>query len=309
MSTIEKAMEKLDRSPGKSAFAKNAESIALKIQHHEQVAEPKVTTINTHETDHEGVAASQKKHKVLTIDDDRLKSLGMISSNASMQERMVRDEFRVIKHKLLKNAFGASHKPTSGRSNLVMVSSASSNEGKTFISINLALSIASEQDKTVLLIDADVLNPSVDQTLELGEQAGLIDYLSGEIDDVGEIIYPTTVPDLRIMPAGRAHHMSYELLSSDRMLALMQELANRYTDRIVVLDCPPLLGVVETVTLSNLIGQAVVVVEQNKTKVSDVKQAISLLNSEMNIGFIINKAVHNSSYKYGYGYGSTNKNK
>ena len=266
MSTIEKAMAKKGKLEGVAKVEK-VEPMTLPEQNASSVSE------FSKPNDRNMAAKSQSQDRVFSIDSARLKELGMISDSTSLKERLVRDEFRVIKHKLLKNAFGSNGSGVS-KKNLVMVSSAKPNEGKTFISINLALSIASEQDKTVLLIDADVLSSSVDDVLGLESRDGLIDYLSGDIEDVGDIIYPTTIPDLRIMPAGNAHLMSYELLSSDRMLALMEELANRYPDRIIVVDCPPLLGVVETVTLFNLIGQAVIVVEQNKTKVSEVKQAI-----------------------------------
>ena len=244
--------------------------------------------------------------RIIPINNSLLESLGMINNGNNESERQIKDEFRLIKHKLLKKAFSAEeeHKPNANNRNLIMVSSANSNEGKTFVSINLALSIASERDKTILLIDADVLSPSIGETLGFGnEMPGLTDYLLGNVGDLSDIIYPTTVPDFRVMPAGSSNNMSYELLSSGKMAALMEEISNRYSDRIILLDCPPLLGVVETVTLSNLVGQAVVVVEQNKTKLDDVKQAVSLLNSEIDTGFVINKAVHKAGHGYGYGYG------
>lgn len=247
--------------------------------------------------------AEANDNRKIVLDDARLKALGMISKANDNQSRMVKDEFRVIKHKLINNAFGVGSESLQ-TGNMVMVSSAKPNEGKTHVAINLALSIASEKEKTVLLADADVLNPSIAESLEFDESMpGLIDYLLGDVENVSDIIYPTSVPDLRIMPAGSAHHLSYELLSSDRMTALMDELATRYPDRMIVLDCPPLLGVVETVTLSSMMGQAAVVVEQNKTKMADVKQAVSMLNSDMAIGFVINKAVHGADSGYGYGYG------
>lgn len=105
------------------------------------------------------------------------------------------------------------------------------------------------------------------------------------------------------MPAGQSHHLSYELLASDKMLALAQELASRYSDRIVLFDCPPLLGVIETISLSKLVGQVVVVVEHNKTKMASIKEAVSQLDSKLAIGFIMNKSVNNKLSQYGYGYG------
>lgn len=316
MSTIEKAMGKLGDTTKKPAISPSSKQTLASIEEVSPTAPLNSTDVNelgqssiekelatnTSPIQKEVVGQKVVKKTELYIDNDRLRNMGMICNGNGLKERVVKDEFRAIKRKLINNAFGPSSSYINN-GNLIMVSSSKMNEGKTFISINLALSIASEQDKTVLLVDADVLKPSVGEILDLEERPGLIDYLLGETDDVSEIIYPTNIPDLRIMPAGVAHHMSYELLSSDRMLALAGELASRYPDRIVVFDCPPLLGVVETVTLSSLIGQAIVVVEENKSKLADVKEAVSLLNSDMAIGFVINKSVNKKDYGYGYGYG------
>ena len=297
MSTIEKAMGELNHSP-----TPKETSITQEPHSHTQQApvEPRIGNIKPKRE------PFKDSSRIIPINNSLLESLGMINNGNNESERQIKDEFRLIKHKLLKKAFSAEeeHKPNANNRNLIMVSSANSNEGKTFVSINLALSIASERDKTILLIDADVLSPSIGETLGFGnEMPGLTDYLLGNVGDLSDIIYPTTVPDFRVMPAGSSNNMSYELLSSGKMAALMEEISNRYSDRIILLDCPPLLGVVETVTLSNLVGQAVVVVEQNKTKLDDVKQAVSLLNSEIDTGFVINKAVHKAGHGYGYGYG------
>ena len=221
--------------------------------------------------------------------------------------KIKQEEFRHIKRKLLNNAFGPAAKRLK-HSNLVMVSSSNPNEGKTFISINLALSIALEQDKTVLLIDADVLRPSLHRELEFENNRGLIDYLRSEVSSLSEIIYSTNIENLKIIPAGAAHHLTNELLASDRMIKLAQELADRYPDRVVIFDCPPLLGVTETPVLASLMGQCVVVVEESRTKLDDVKKATSHLHEDMAVGFVMNKTIRSSKDVYGYyGYGYGNK--
>jgi len=217
--------------------------------------------------------------------------------------KVTQEEFRQIKRKLLNNAFGRASK-TLDNSNLIMVSSSNPNEGKTFISINLALSIALEQDKTVLLIDADVLRPSIERELGFESKVGLIELLLSEVNSVSDIIYSTNITNLKIIPSGKRHHLTNELLASNRMVDIAKELAERYPDRIVIFDCPPILGVTETPVLSNLMGQAVVVVEESKTKIEDVKKATTLLNEDMAIGLVMNKALKSSKDLYGYyGYG------
>jgi len=242
--------------------------------------------------------------EVLQINKTSLEERGYLIDSGSRQT--IKDEFRQIKRKLLNNAFGAASK-TLDNSNLVMVSSSKPNEGKTFVSINLALSIALEQDKTVLLIDADVLRPSVNRELGIGNVPGLIEYLLGEKDDIGDIIYNTNIDKLKIIPAGEPHHLSNELLASDKMESLAKELAERYSDRIVIFDCPPLIGVTETLVLANLMGQAIVVVEESKTYLSDIQKATENLSDDLALGLVLNKAIksHKDMYGYyGYGYGS-----
>ncbi|MBA6363310.1 tyrosine-protein kinase family protein, partial [Colwellia sp. BRX8-8] len=233
-----------------------------------------------------------------------LESRGFLIDNGT--RKSIKDEFRQIKRKLLNNAFGSGSK-TLKNSNLVMISSSKPNEGKTFISINLALSIALEQDKTVLLIDADVLRPSINRELGFKQVPGLIEYLLGDKHDISEIIYSTNIDKLKIIPAGEPHHLSNELLASDRMDSLAKELAERYPDRIVIFDCPPLIGVTETMVLANLMGQALVVVEESKTLLADIEKATENLNEDLALGLVLNKAIrsHKDMYGYyGYGYGT-----
>jgi len=247
------------------------------------------------------------KHE-LTLDKIALAERGYLIDNGT--RKSIKDEFRKIKRILLNNAFGKAAK-TLHHSNLIMVSSAKPNEGKTFVAINLALSIALEQDKTVLLVDADVLRPSVMRELGIEEQLGMIDYLLGKTEQVSDIIYNTDINKLKLIPAGKLHHLSNELLASEKMVTLANELANRYPDRIVIFDCPPLIGVTETLVLANLMGQALIVVEESKTSIVDIQAATEHLNENLALGLVLNKAIRSHKdlygyYGYGYGYGTKN---
>jgi len=233
------------------------------------------------------------------IDLKLLEQQGFVS--LSTQRRLINEEYRVIKRKLINNAFGPLSS-TLKHPNLIMVSSSRPGEGKTFSSINLALSIALEQDKTVLLVDADVLRPKVSKTLGVKHEVGLTDYLLSSNISVADIMLNTNVPRLKLITAGTPHHLSTELLASDRMLKLAAEFANRYADRVVIVDAPPLLGVNETSVLAAMCGQAVLVVEENKTRLAEIEQCVTLLPTEMAVGFLINKAHRNQGKGYGYGY-------
>ena len=235
----------------------------------------------------------------IIIDLEMLARKGFVSTDSKRQ--IINEEYRVIKRKLLDTAFGPLSKSLKN-SNIIMVSSARQGEGKTFTAINLALSIALEQDKTVLLVDADVLRPNVMQTLELKNEQGLIEFLLGEKEDLAEVMCRTNLSKLRIITAGKAHHLSVELLASERMFSAVEEFANRYTDRIVIVDTPPLLGINETAILANLAGQALIVTEEFKTKLVDIDNAVKHLKPEMAIGFIVNKTERGNLEGGGYGY-------
>jgi receptor protein-tyrosine kinase len=291
MSTIEKALAK--QKIAKNNAISQEEPIQNSPVPEESIASSKPIV--------ESSTPEISNNSELKLDIQSLEKRGFLIDNGT--RKSIRDELRQIKRKLLTNAFGAASK-TLKNSNLVMVSSSKPNEGKTFVSINLAMSIALEQDKTVLLIDADVLRPSVNRELGIGDKAGLIEYLLGQKNDISEILYSTNIDKLKIIPAGEPHHLSNELLTSDRMESLAKELAERYPDRIVIFDCPPLIGVTETLVLANLMGQAIVVVEESKTLIDDVKKATENLNEDLALGLVLNKAIRSHKDMYGYyGYG------
>jgi exopolysaccharide/PEP-CTERM locus tyrosine autokinase len=249
--------------------------------------------------------------KTLDIDTARLEELGFVTLTNS--RRQINEEYREIKRKLLSNAFGPLSK-TLPNSNIIMVSSARPSEGKTFTAVNLALSIAAEQDKTVLLVDADVLKPNVLNTLGLKGEKGLMDYLLGEVGELSNIIYKTNIPKLRIIPAGSTHHLSTELLASAVMNQTVNEFSTRYSDRVVIIDTPPLIGINESAILASFAGQAIVVVEEGRSKLQDIEKSVERLNPDMAIGFVVNKSISESEaggyYGYGaYGYGYQNEDR
>ncbi len=223
------------------------------------------------------------------------------------------EEFRVIKRPLLVKAFdrrseGHQH------SNLIMVTSAVQSEGKTFISLNLAISIAMEMDSTVLLVDADVAKPGLSRILQVPERPGLIEQLTDEHDELADLLIRTDIPKLTVLPAGERHKRSTELLASIRMRALLDEMASRYSDRIVLFDSPPLLESTEAFVLASQMGQVVMVVESESTSQMVVKEALSQFEDLGNVSLVLNKCKENiftnllsgkySGYGYGYGYGA-----
>lgn len=284
MSTIEKALDKMLVDEGAKVIAVTDSQAGQPLAAERQIQTP------------EPIAAKP----IIKLDTERLSRLNFVAN--AQERKLISEEYRVIKRKLINNAFGPLSS-TMKNSNLILVTSTRPGEGKTFTSVNLALSIALEQDKTVLLIDADVLRPNVSRTLDISVPVGLTDYLSSDSIDVSDIMFSTSVERLKLIAAGRPHHLSTELLASDKMAALVNDFASRYPDRIVIFDAPPLLGVNETAVLASMCGQSVVVVEENKTNLNELEKAISLLPPDLAVGFVINKANRSSDKGYGYGYG------
>jgi protein-tyrosine kinase len=186
---------------------------------------------------------------------------------------------------------------------LIMVASSLPGEGKTFCAVNLAISIAMELDHTVLLVDADVARPSVSRYLHLkpgadSAKVGLMDILLDNKLDLADAILKTNIDTLSLLPAGRSHHKATELLASQNMIALLDEIASRYPDRIVIFDSPPLLLTSESRVLASQMGQIVLVVEAESTTQHAVKEALRQVKSCQNISLIYNKTKTLSSGDY-----------
>jgi len=214
----------------------------------------------------------------------------------------IAEEYRSIKRPLVTNALGA-RKNEIKNSNLILVTSSVPGEGKTFTSINLAFSIAAEMDKKVLLIDADVAKPSIAKVLGIQSEIGLIDFLETDTISLSDIILQTEIPGLRIITAGKIHKLSTELLASNKMIALSNELSERYSDRIVIFDTPPLLATTQAEVLASQMGQVILVVAAEQTAQSFVIESTKKLQncSDIVLG-VLNKAQRNLNAGY-YGYG------
>lgn len=292
MSTIEKALQKQAAVKPATNTVNNADSDKVSTEDSTQLSTQKSKEVKLPKCEIDDA-------RLLQIDFSNLDEKGFVSQTSA--RKVINEEYRSIKRKLLANAFGGIAQ-TLQRANVIMVTSARPGEGKTFTSVNLAISIAMEQDKTVLLVDADVLKPNVMKTLGLKNKDGLMEYLLTKSNDIGEFLYKTNMEKLTIVPAGQSHHLSTELLASEKMAQLVEEFATRYNDRVIVIDCPPMLGINETTILANLAGQAVIVTEEGKSRLADIKKAAEQLDSDMAIGFVVNKAVQSPQTGYGYGY-------
>lgn len=237
------------------------------------------------------------------IDLEALARAGIVSPNAPRSQ--IADQYRVVKRPLISNAMGRGAS-TVVNGNLIMVTSALPGEGKTFTAINLAMSMATELDYTVMLVDADVLRPTVMSVMGLADGPGLLDLVLDESKDLSSVLLRTNIDKLTLLPSGTAHPRATELLASDAMTRLLTDMATRYTDRIIIFDSPPLLLATESRVLASNMGQVVVVVQAEKTLQSDVVHALATIEACPVKLMLLNqaRAAFKGGYGYGYGYGS-----
>jgi exopolysaccharide/PEP-CTERM locus tyrosine autokinase len=201
------------------------------------------------------------------------------------------EEFRRIKRPLLtasKIAIAeAGGEP--GGANVIVVTSAVPGEGKTFVSINLAMSICSDVDHSVLLIDGDPRRSQIADRLGLVRTNGLLEVLAGECA-LEDAIVTTDVPKLSVLPSGCRSAGAEELFASAQMRELLSEMSARYPERMLIIDAPPLLAASEALVLSRLAGLVVLVVGADSTPEPDVRGAIEMVDDCDSVSLLLNKA-------------------
>ena len=237
------------------------------------------------------------------IDFARMKEMGYITPD--QEPSRLAEEFRIIKRQVLLKAFAVGDNAIRN-GNLILVTSAQPREGKTFCAVNLAMSIASERDLTVLLVDADVARPSILTAFGLPESQGLVDFILDENVELSDCLIRTNIDNLSILPAGRAHPLATELLASERMGDIVQEISQRYPDRVVIFDSSPVLANSAPGVLAMHVGQVLFVTEADRTRETQMQESLTLLNGCKNISLLLNKSpFFGGKEKFGsyYGYG------
>src|SRR5206468_9804732 len=229
---------------------------------------------------------------------ERLRTFGFVTPDVPTSQTA--DEFRVVKRPIIRNALGKADERVK-HGNLVMVTSALPGEGKTFTSINLAMSVAQKKKPRVLLVDGDVAHPSMPAVLGAPHAPGLLDLLTRDDIDVADALVKTNVERLTLLPAGSRQRRSTELLASEQMASLLRELSSRYPDRIIVFDSPPLLATTEARVLATHMGQIVMVVAANTTTQHALQQALGPIENCDIVLMLLNKSSRTDVGTY-YGY-------
>ena len=235
------------------------------------------------------------------IDLERLSADGYITPQA-LRSRLS-EEFRVIKRPLLINARGKSAAPVLN-ANRIMVTSALPGEGKTFVSLNLAMSLVAEVDTQVLLVDADASRPALGQRLRLAPSKGLLDLLADPNLSLDDVVLSTNVDGLSIIPAGKPHSHATELLASEGMTRLVNRLASDDPRRIVLFDTPPLLAASESRVLASHMGQVIFVISADDTPRGAVSEALATIETCPVVFTLLNRVSPSDRSNYYGSYGA-----
>jgi len=198
------------------------------------------------------------------------------------------EEFRIIKRQLLLAAGIGQNVAPVPRGRMILMCSAQPDDGKTFCAVNLALSMASEADVEVLLVDADFAKPSILSTLGIAGGPGLMDALADPAVDVESCVIRTDIPKLSVLPAGRQTNNDTEYLASERTRGVIEALGSDYPSRVVIFDSPPALAASPASVLAYHVGQAVLVVRADKTTENELREAIGLLGGCEHIQLLLN---------------------
>jgi receptor protein-tyrosine kinase len=241
-----------------------------------------------------------KQSRTVVLDTARLALAGTVDWTADRTPVM--EELRLIKRRLLRRAFD-NRDATNSLSHLVMVTSAKPREGKTFAATNIAISISLEEDYNVLLVDADIRRQALRQNLGLEANQGFVDLLLNPSLDLADVLLRTNIPRLSVLPAGTMSDRAPELLASSRMRDLIDDMAQRYRDRIILFDTAPCLVSSDAATLAAHVGQVIFVVEAEQTQQHEIVAGLNLISACPEISLILNKAQPLATTSYG-GYGA-----
>jgi exopolysaccharide/PEP-CTERM locus tyrosine autokinase len=277
LSLIENSLERLRRAAGGTKTAATG-----------AVREP-VTVLR----DSTSPAEPRAVHRRTTIDLAGLRAQGYLPDAA--QERRFADWCHRVKRPIIERALAEAG---SDDARLIMLTSALPGDGKTFITLSLALSMARERDISVLLVDGDLPRAQISRVLGIQHEPGLLNALRDEQLDVESLIFDTEVPRLELLSAGSPPEGASELVASLRMREIAARLLSRSPQRLVLFDSPPLLVASEARALTSIPGQILLVARAGCTPQRAVVDAVSQIDKKKLRGLVLNDALVGSTHGY-----------
>ena len=295
MSLVERALKKLQESRATPDDASPSESrrVAASVQYVTARTDPPTAPIV------ELAPKVEAPTRIVVVDRAALRSMQLLPP--VNLERQIASQYQQVKRPLIASALGKNG--GAGKSQAIMMASALPGEGKTFTSINLALSMALEKDTEVLLVDADVAKPHLTKIFGMQGERGLLDLLTDSSLRPESAILRTDIPGLSLLPAGKQTDTATELIASERMSHIVQQLAASDSRRIILFDSPPLLLSTESRALVPAVGQVVLVVRAEITPRRAVQDALDMIGENTPASLILNQSSVPASEGY-YGYGT-----
>ena len=316
MSIVERALQKAQAKGGQQAaitpvavtsdVGEKIEVVPPSGSFASDVADPVGASLSSFGVPEAASATSTDAKAIVHLDFARLRDEGRVPS--SEMTRQVEEEMRRVKWPVL-NAIEGRGGEKAARNNVVLVTSAVPGEGKTFTSLNLALSIVRDRESRVVLVDGDVARPGLTPTLGLEGRPGLNEVLEDTAMDVEAVIYRTDIDGLFFVPAGRWHDHSPEFFAGSRMPQVIDELSRRVGNGVIIFDSPPLLATNDAQALTRYAGQVLLVVRSDDTEQQAVLDALALVDRTAVVSAVLNRVSpsivsrYYGQYYYGYNYG------
>ncbi len=282
MSRIEDALKKVASQRKKAAENKSTENTVISRVSGKRTSSPQVQIKKV------------KDHIGALLDVVPLKIDNLLLATAREEKTIVVEEFNKLRSTVIALTKGEKFL------NTILVTSTASEEGKSMTALNLAISLAKEQDHTVLLVDTDLRRPSVHKYLDIQPEVGLVHCLRDGLP-IEKVLIKTGVGKLVILPAGEALKDPLDLLSSNRMKEIVQELKDRYPERYVIFDTPPAFPFADAGVLAAYLDATLFVVREGKAGKSDVEKTIEEFKAHNLLGVVYNDArvfMKNPSYYY-----------
>ena len=237
---------------------------------------------NTHKKDTKKIVSSRKSisnmEQALKYDFDELAQRGLIHAN--MTDKKLLDHYRNLRTRLLAR--------TEKDNFITMVTSVVPDERVTSVSANLAATIALDESKTSILIEANIAFPMLNSIFDLNEKGGLIDYLENDNAQVENYIHKTGIPRIRGIPSGNVRENASEYFTSDKMEEFVKELVSRYPDRYPIINAPSLFNSADARILLDLCDLVVLVVPYGACSNEDISKAVVTVGEEKLAGIILN---------------------
>lgn len=220
-----------------------------------------------------------KQTRIIDVPDEALEKNRLV---AALPGHELTDAYRILRTRVLQTM-------NSNRWRALAITSPATGSGKSLTAINLAISLAREVNRTVLLADFDLRHPSIHRYFDYEPELGLSDYLFHDAP-LESILFSPSIERLAVLPGRETVHNSSEMLRSPKMISLVEELTQRYSERLVIFDLPPILAVDDALAFAPYTDAMLMVAEDGETQRDDLEKSLRILKDTPLVGTVLNKS-------------------